>query len=278
MVHAYTWGSCKYCPHANEMPLPKLKAYGANPMLMEMHCRMEAPDAAAEVGNASGLAVLDGVATPIHIFVISSSADDDGAPVGTGCRTVSVWGIDADDKYVIDTITMNGATQVEGAVLFKRVITAWGATFGSDKAAKGNISISNTGQAATYLYIAAGTQRTDRMRFWVPNGYKAQLMKIYGEYVLAEAAGAVDLDGGTNLWSIICESDEIPESRADVPSHTIVPLSSPNIHPHHHCIEGSDESYVALYHTSINTGANAVHDITALIVVWQDPTPSGRNL
>ena len=276
MVKAYTMGTAKYCPHMNEEPFHTLRANGADPRLLELHCRMEAPDAAAEVGNTNGLDVLDGVATPIHIFVISSDAAD--AAAGTGMRTVSVWGINADDAYVTDTITLTGAVQAEGAVLFKRVITAWGATFGTGKVAAGNISISNTGQAATYLYIAAGTNQSNRMRFWVADGYKASLVSIFADYYQAEAAAAVVLAAGSNLWTITCGSDEIPDTRADVPSHTIAPLTSPNIHPHHHVITGSDESYLALYHSSINTGANASHCIAALICIWQDPTPTGRNL
>jgi len=116
------------------------------------------------------------------------------------------------------------------------------------------------------------------MRMWVPTGYKAMMYKIYGEHYQAEAAASVDIDAGSNLWTITCESDEIPDIRANVPNHEIVPLSNPAIHPYHNVVTGNDETYIAMYHTSINTGANASHSITALILLWQDPTPTGRAL
>lgn len=278
MVKAYKLGNCEYCPHKNEEPFPTLQAIGANPKLMEMHCRMEAPDAAAEVGNTNGLAVLNGAVTPIHIFVISSSANDDGAPVGTGMLTVSIFGIDGDDQYVVDTIILNGTTQVEGAVLFKRVITAWGATFGTGLVAAGNIKISNTGQTADYLYIAAGSNRSNRIRFWVPTGYSAQLMRIYASFYQAEAAAALALAGGTNIWSIRQGSDKVPEQREDIANHTVVPIAAAAIHPNHLKVVGSDDSFIALYHSTVNTEANSSHDVMALFIVWQDPTTAGVHL
>lgn len=265
-----------YCYHCTFPPYQAIKTLGGNPGFIEMHNRMEAPDAAAEMGNANGLDVLDGTGTPIHIFVISSQAAD--AAAGTGMRTVGVYGIDADNDYVLDTITLTGAVEAEGAVLFKRVISAFGITFGSGKVAAGNISISDTGQAATYLYIAAGRNHADRMRFWVADGYKAMVANLYIESHEPAGAASVDLDAGSNVWNIHCESDAIPDQVEDVPIHTIVPLSSRDIHPHHEIVTGSDESYISLWHQTVNTGANMYQDTTMLILVFKSTTSAGGSI
>ena len=50
--------------------------------------------------------------TATALTVVSSSANDDGNPVGTGARTVTIEGLDANYLPVSETVTMNGTTDV----------------------------------------------------------------------------------------------------------------------------------------------------------------------
>ena len=117
-------------------------------------------------------AVFDGTTTPIIVYVISASDTDKDAADGHA-RKVTIIGLTANglETEVIPITTAGGTTQAAGTTLWKRIfhayVSAWGSG-GNDAA--GNITITNTGQTATYLTIAAGSNESDGMAFWVDSG------------------------------------------------------------------------------------------------------------
>jgi len=56
-----------------------------------------------------------------RLQVASDDADDDGAPVGAGARTVTVTGLDGNYDMLVETVTMNGVANVLTDASFLRV-------------------------------------------------------------------------------------------------------------------------------------------------------------
>jgi hypothetical protein len=110
--------------------------------------------------------------------VSSSDVDDDGDPAGTGARTVTIEGLDANWALVSDTITMNGTTSVETTVEFLRVFRAYVVTAGSSETNEGLISIKDNADTVVMAQIVAGRGQTQMAIWTVPannNSFIAQI-------------------------------------------------------------------------------------------------------
>jgi hypothetical protein len=111
--------------------------------------------------------------------VSSSSANDAGA--GTGARTVTVSGLDANYNEISETITLSGQTGVNTTLSFLRVFRAFVVTAGSGGTAAGTIYV-GTGTitlgvpANIYSAIPLGANQTLMSLWTVPAGYTAYLL------------------------------------------------------------------------------------------------------
>lgn len=109
------------------------------------------------------------------IEIISSSANDDGNPAGTGARTVTVTYIDSNWAIQQTTVTMNGTTAV--SVLASGMLlplTLEVANVGSLGGAAGTITLRTT-TPTTLSIIAANGNRSLDAYFLVPEGYSAYI-------------------------------------------------------------------------------------------------------
>lgn len=103
----------------------------------------------------------------IQLRVVSSSANDSAS--GTGIRTIMLEYLDIDYQYLIETITLNGATPVNSvATNIQRVLCIHAATVGSAMVSVGNISLTNVAGTVTYDYITAGGNQSLTGHFTVP--------------------------------------------------------------------------------------------------------------
>ncbi len=103
----------------------------------------------------------------VQMSFVSSSAQDGVA--GTGIRTLIMEYLDVNLNQKTETITMNGTTPVSSVATDVRWIqNIEQITFGSGKAAAGNISATNGG--LTYAYIVANRVRYECSFVMVPNG------------------------------------------------------------------------------------------------------------
>lgn len=104
-----------------------------------------------------------------QITVISTSADDDGSPVGIGIRTLQIIGIDTLGAEISETITMNGLTPVISVNSYYRLNTIESITSGTNEVAVGRITFTN---ASLNLIdtISAGTSRSTALKYTVPTG------------------------------------------------------------------------------------------------------------
>lgn len=113
------------------------------------------------------------------LTINSSSANDDGSPVGTGARTLRIVGLDTNSDNLTETITMNGTTDVNVTTAFLRVNYAEVMTVGSGGVAAGNITIFNAGKTVTLGYIPAGYNNTLQAIYTVPADRTLMISDIF---------------------------------------------------------------------------------------------------
>ena len=122
-----------------------------------------------------------------------TSTDGDDAAAGTGARTVTVEGLDANYNSVSETLTVGGGA---GSVEFFRVFRAFVATSGSSGTNEGTISIAQG--ATTLAQIRAvgsptkiGLGQTFMSIYTVPAGYTGYIYQL--DVSTAKADGDVFL-------------------------------------------------------------------------------------
>lgn len=116
-------------------------------------------------------AVFDGTTTPIIVYAISDSVNDTNTGGAGHAEKVTIIGIDENSALTQETVELDGTTEVATTTLWRRIFHAYVSEHGSggDDAA-GNITITNTGQVATYLTIAAGVNESDGAKIWLDEG------------------------------------------------------------------------------------------------------------
>ncbi|MGL4598495.1 MAG: hypothetical protein ACRCYO_13340 [Bacteroidia bacterium] len=132
-----------------------------------------------DVGDAIGISgvaifpVLNGTET---IQVISSSASDDGSPLGIGIQTVRITYINTSFQLVeTPDIVMNGTTAVNvvvGGML--QVLWIEATNIGSTGTAVGNITL-RTSTLVNLSVIRIGTTKSQDAIFMVPDGFNAYI-------------------------------------------------------------------------------------------------------
>ena len=237
--------------------------------IIQMECTM--PAGATMIAADSGRTnVLDGVATPIIVYAISSDNVEDKAGQD-GALEVTVLGTDGNNNYIEDVITLNGTTQVAGVVEFQRVIAAKLTETGVDGVGTGNVTISNTGQTATYLTIPAGqTGSAQAGKMWIPEGWKFMMLDFAASLVQTPDAAAVLITEGANVWPHLIGVDVIP-TEDEIHQYSFTNIDRPPIKPHWGVHDGADDLLFDIFHQSIDTDniANIMHyDIFYL--VWKE--------
>jgi len=117
------------------------------------------------------------------VMKISSSNANDAA-AGTGARTISISGLDANYNEISETVTLNGQTEVNTVNSYLRITRMFVVTAGSGETAAGTI-YAGTGTvtagvpATVYGVIVLNANQT-QMAFWtVPAGYTLYLMGTF---------------------------------------------------------------------------------------------------
>ncbi len=121
------------------------------------------------------------LSTATVLKISSSSANDTSA--GTGARTITISGLDANYDEISESVTLNGQTAVNTTQSFLRVFKIIVSTAGSGGQNAGVIyagtgTVTSGVPANKYGTIAVGDNQT-LMCFWtVPRGYTAFLYQI----------------------------------------------------------------------------------------------------
>ena len=111
------------------------------------------------------------------VLVVSTSLND--AAAGSGARSVTVYGTDANGSPVSETLATNGTTDVAGTQVFRTVdyveVTTAGATGSND----GNLSIQNSLSNINYLRVGPTQGRSFMGVFQVPAGKVARIVDLH---------------------------------------------------------------------------------------------------
>lgn len=110
--------------------------------------------------------------TGIQMDIVSTSANDDGSPVGTGVRTVSLHYLDETGTEHIEDITMNGTVPVATTALkISRINYLIAKTIGNLGVAAGTIMLSeHGGTSRNYAQITVGYTKSRQCIYTVPTG------------------------------------------------------------------------------------------------------------
>lgn len=109
----------------------------------------------------------------------ANAAKDDGNPVGTGARTLTIQGLDDSWAEVEETITLEGATPVITTQKFRRIFRAWVATAGSDLNNQGLITITFTVSGDDAVVIQVGEGQTQYGAYTIPAGKLGFIASIF---------------------------------------------------------------------------------------------------
>jgi len=117
------------------------------------------------------------------VMKISSSSADDAA-AGTGARTISITGLDANYNEISETVTLNGQTEVNTVNSYLRIFSMIVVTAGSGETAAGTIYAGTgtvtSGVPATVYGMITLTANQTQMAFWtVPAGYTFYLTGVF---------------------------------------------------------------------------------------------------
>ena len=117
------------------------------------------------------------------VMKISSSSADDAA-AGTGARTISIAGLDANYNEISETVILDGQTAVNTVNSYLRISRMFVVTAGSGATAAGTIyagtgTVTSGVPATVYGMIALNANQT-QMAFWtVPAGYTLYLTGVF---------------------------------------------------------------------------------------------------
>ena len=126
-----------------------------------------------------------------QLTIVSTDANDDGDPAGTGARTVYIEGLDENYEIVSETITMNGTTGVTTTNSYLYVNQFYVVTVGSGEANAGTIT-AKVG-ATLYDIIAVGYNNRTTAHYCVPAGYTAYLLE--GIFTAGQNSGSTGVTG-----------------------------------------------------------------------------------
>lgn len=132
------------------MPDFSLNFIGPMPRLRGRNSALPATEAQINAFNTNAFRWDTVFDAAYALDISSSSTDDDGSPVGTGARTIEIYGLDKDFIFQKETVTLNGTTIVTTTKTWRRVFEIVVQTAGGGFANAGDIYVVKTGTGGTY--------------------------------------------------------------------------------------------------------------------------------
>jgi hypothetical protein len=118
-------------------------------------------------------------AAQMQMQLQSTSGNDDGAPLGTGVQTVTIYYLDNAYAEHEETVTLNGVGAVNTAASnFYRIQNFTASAVGTGGKAAGTITLKDTGAAVTYGQIAIGYTEARNSTWTVPAGQTLYITSV----------------------------------------------------------------------------------------------------
>lgn len=111
--------------------------------------------------------------------VVSSSANDDGDPAGTGAQSIIIYGIDANHLPQTEVVTLNGVTTVTTTNTWLGVNRVALYLAGSSGGNDGNITLTASTAATVQAYIPTGEGSTQQAFSFIPAKHVALMDWLY---------------------------------------------------------------------------------------------------
>lgn len=120
--------------------------------------------------------------------IVSTSAADDGDPVGTGAHTVQIYGLDSSWNLQNESITLNGVGNVPTANTYIRIFRIEVTAAGSGLTNAGYITATAQTDTTVTAQVNPGQGQSQMAIYTVPNGYTVFLTNLWAN--LNKAGGA----------------------------------------------------------------------------------------
>lgn len=111
--------------------------------------------------------------------VVSSSANDDGSPAGTGAQSVIIYGLDANYAYQTEVVTLNGTGSVTTSSSWTGVNRVAVYLAGSLGYNDGNITVTRTTGGSVQAYVPAQEGTTQQCIFFVQDNHQVLMDWLY---------------------------------------------------------------------------------------------------
>jgi hypothetical protein len=148
-------------------------------------------DTGAEETVWEGGGVYPFQSTAQSLEVLSSDANDTSA--GTGARTITLIGQDANNVEQTQVITLNGTTPVAITGTWLRVYRCSVTTAGSGAVNAGALTIRIAGGGTTLLVVGIGNGQTLMAVYTIPSGYTGYLTSYYASANATPTLPSIDL-------------------------------------------------------------------------------------
>jgi len=152
------------------------------------------------------------------VAAFSHSASDDGtsSPLGSGARSIRVYGVDGNYDEIAETITLNAATPVDSTLEFLRVWRVKCIDVGSGGINAGNILVTSAASTASPKdvigFVAAGNGQSEQAQRTIPAGYTGHITAGACSILEKSGAGPKETSGHVKFYIRDYQADTSPLS------------------------------------------------------------------